>query len=30
MLRDLKVDPPWASLQHEPRYQALLRSLGLA
>jgi tetratricopeptide (TPR) repeat protein len=30
MLRDLGVDPPWWELRSEPRYQALLASLGLA
>jgi len=30
MLRDLAVDPPWASLHGEPRYRALLWRLRLA
>jgi TolB-like protein/Tfp pilus assembly protein PilF len=29
MLRDLKIDPPWASLQGEARYGALLANVGL-
>jgi TolB-like protein/Tfp pilus assembly protein PilF len=30
MLRDLKVDPPWACLHGESRYRALLVRLGLS
>lgn len=30
MLRDLKVDPPWACLHGEPRYHALLERLRLS
>jgi hypothetical protein len=29
MIRDLAIDTPWWSLRTEPRYQALLRRMGL-